>query len=42
MYPSPIQEVTKSNKEGLRNLLQMAQRTAAHFISTATVKSQSC
>lgn len=39
MCPSPIYEVTESNKERLGNLLQMGQRTAACFISTATVKS---
>ena len=46
MCASPIQEVTKPNKGRLRHstnvLLQTAQRTAAHFIFAATLKSQSC
>lgn len=46
MCAPPIHEVTEPNKGRLRNsanvLLQMAQRTAAHFIFAATVKSQSC
>lgn len=46
MYVSPVQETTEPNTGRLRNsanvLLQMAQRTAAHFIFAATVKSQSC